>query len=551
MKDKISQQHLVGAVLIMVLMIGISVSTGFEVSQDTVEAGAIEYGTTGYETQATISQFTYYKQITLNSSQINSTLTNFPILINVTDTDLRDHVENDSGYDIAFFTDSNVQLNHEIEKYDSATGQLIAWVNVTSLIHDSDTEIKIYYGDVDIAATCENIVDTWDSNYTVIQHMNDNSTSTILDSTSYDNDGTKAGANAPIQTTGKVGYCQLFDGDVDHINITEDISLEPVNSFTCEVWLKTQSIDASKQVFSRGSYVGNTNGYITNYYSWNVIRILVCISADILQQTMSTTVCVNNTWYYFSGTYDNVKLSVYLNGSFENSTDVTGDIDYTGDGGDMHIGSMTGSTSPYIGSIDEVRFSNIARSPDWIDITYNTVYNGTDGGFFVFGSEQTQDDASVYSIKGLPNDIVTWAGTAGTTVWCNETGDTNEWLEFNMSINATQNVTEIRVFMDDLNNTELTEYINASNITMYVANSTNTTYYSFGTFADGGSNISINQTTWNTYIGIDNPFNDTGLTDTNTSIFLVFKLTIPATSSTDIFKSFATDSCEINTGHFT
>jgi len=99
------------------------------------------------------------------------------------------------------------------------------------------------------ASNQQAVTDTWDSNFVMIQHMNDVTTSSILDSTTYDNDGTKAGANAPIQTTGKVGYCQLFDGDVDHINITEDISLEPVNSFTCEVWLKTQSIDASKQVF--------------------------------------------------------------------------------------------------------------------------------------------------------------------------------------------------------------------------------------------------------------------------------------------------------------
>jgi len=183
---------------------------------------------------------------------------------------------------------------------------------------------------------------------------------------------------------------------------------------------------------------------------------------------------------------------------------------------------------------------NVVYSCSWDDSSHKEMYT------FGLGFNSSSNDSSVYQIKGLQNDIVTWSGTAGTTVYCNSSGDTNEWLEVNMSINSTDNVTEIRVWVGDLNNSI---DINASNITLWVANTSNTTYYSFGTFTDGGGNITINQSTWNSIIMIDNPFNGTGLTDTNTSIFLLFRLAIPAAAPTDIFWSASSTAWKIYLGY--
>jgi len=161
-------------------------------------------------------------------------------------------------------------------------------------------------------------------------------------------------------------------------------------------------------------------------------------------------------------------------------------------------------------------------------------------------TEQETDDSSTFQIKGLSNNRVTWSGLAGSTVWCNGTGENNEWLEINLSVNSSFNVTEIRVFVDDMNDT--TAWINASNITLYVSNSSNITYYSFGSFDDGGSNISINKTEWDTYISVDNPFNGSGITNMSTSIFVIFKLVIPDTAPEDTFWSADSESFHIYVG---
>jgi hypothetical protein len=49
--------------------------------------------------------------------------------------------------------------------------------------------------------------------------MVDATTSTIKDSTSNNNDGTKKAANEPIEVTGKVGKAQDSDGVDDYISI--------------------------------------------------------------------------------------------------------------------------------------------------------------------------------------------------------------------------------------------------------------------------------------------------------------------------------------------
>ena len=88
-----------------------------------------------------------------------------------------------------------------------------------------------------------------------------------------------------------------------------------------------------------------------------------------------------------------------------------------------------------------------------------------------------------------------------------------------------------------------TEYINASNITAYVS-SDNITYGELGTFTDGGSNCSnaINTVNWNAGTMGADPFAGEGLTNDSFEIYIVFKLTIPADSPTDIFWSVASDS---------
>ena len=166
-----------------------------------------------------------------------------------------------------------------------------------------------------------------------------------------------------------------------------------------------------------------------------------------------------------------------------------------------------------------------------------TYYDGGGGG---------GENASVYQLNGLTSSRITWAGLAGNTVWCNSSGDGNEWMEINMSINSSQNVTEIRILMGDLFNGS--NKVTVPNITLYIS-SDNTSYGSLGAFTGNTTNLTINTSTWNVGSMGANPFSGAGLTNTTKSIWCVYKLTIPVGTPSLLYYSLAVDTCKVYIGY--
>jgi len=165
----------------------------------------------------------FRKNITLSlntATGVDSDLTDFPVLISFTDTDLIQTNES-QGRDFVFTqSDGLTELSHEIEKFDNTTGEVIAWDKLPTLSASSTTEMYMYYKGDTIGF---NSADVWNDDYVLVWHLNQTSTGTIgefRDSTSNGNDGrggggTKVGYNAvriPHLTDGQIGNGQEFKG---------------------------------------------------------------------------------------------------------------------------------------------------------------------------------------------------------------------------------------------------------------------------------------------------------------------------------------------------
>jgi len=545
--NKKGQQKIILTILITFLMLGTFFITEKQTSYN-IKAEELTFVPLSFESEANVGQFGYHKTIVFDNEQINQSLTNFPVLINLTSNDLRDYCL-DSGWDIAFFDESNNQLNHEIERWNYSIGKLIAWVNVTLLKADSDTTIYLYFNDSDIGASAENIEGTWGDEYYEVYHMNDtdggadDSLGNVdineidsIPSSFYQQPGV-AGKGITINNKGAGGGGSL--GAADGLFAQADWE----NDWTIEYW--------AKRVNNTEPYTYLISMYATTqlYHSFQnksgdqrIIMYTRTEAGGDLNINISADFIEDGSFYFYSMRFDDSEnnLSNYLNGKFIGGY---AQSDFFNGIHDDSFGS-TYSLHTYglnWGTLDEFRMAKTAHNESWLLTCYNSIVNATDGGFF-----RTQGTESSYSIKGLTNNRITFSGTAGTAPFCNTTGDYHEWLEINMSINSTDNITEIRVFMDDYNDTNA--WINASNITLYVS-SDNSSYGSLGTFTDGGSNISINKSTWPAGGG-DNPFNGAGLTDRNTSIYCIFRMEIPSGLSTDEFYTSASDSCKIYLGYY-
>ena len=112
-----------------------------------------------------------------------------PVLIRIDDdSDLISHAQSD-GDDIVFTDYFGNQLDHQIELFDDASGDLVAWVRVPQLVDFVNTTLYMYYGNPS-SDNQENIEGVWSAGYQGIWHLHDD----FLDSTSYDNDGTNHGS---------------------------------------------------------------------------------------------------------------------------------------------------------------------------------------------------------------------------------------------------------------------------------------------------------------------------------------------------------------------
>jgi hypothetical protein len=153
----------------------------------------------------------YRKQITIEHINIAEDLINFPVLIHIVDTDLSQKAQQ-SGDDILFMNNAGVasRLHYEIESYDSSSGTLDAWVNISQLSSSQDTMFYLYYGNANCLSQ-QNPQNTWDAYYKGVWHMNDATYTTILDSTAGAHKGAKESIGHPIETpTGKIGDAQNF-----------------------------------------------------------------------------------------------------------------------------------------------------------------------------------------------------------------------------------------------------------------------------------------------------------------------------------------------------
>jgi len=339
----------------------------------------------------------YRKKITINHNKVTDDLIDFPVLVNVIDSDLKNKAQND-GDDILFMDDVGVanRLYHEIEYYNGNNGELVAWVKIPDLDDNSDTILYMYYGNPSCGDQ-QNPEWVWDNNFVMVQHMvgYDNM---IFDSTINNNDGTIYGA---ISTTGSIGSALHFDGDNDYVSCAPNIVFDMDFPVTLDAWIYKEP--------GGGNQGNGYDGIIctdrfSNLYSGYRISLLgkqgdlYTFGAEFGDGNgLGETHRRGKVKRYIIEPYNYYKLTSVIKGPndinlFINGQDLADE--YIGEantvgykGGPCVIGNSWYLDYNFHGMIDEVRVSNTARSSDWISTEYNNQNDPSD--FLSFGPEET------------------------------------------------------------------------------------------------------------------------------------------------------------------
>jgi len=311
------------------------------------------------------------KIITINCSYVNADLTNFPILFHNISSDFSTYAQSD-GDDFAFIAgDNSTQYNHEIECYNSTSGELIAWVNITSLSSSSDTILYLYYGNSS-ASNQENIVGTWNDGYVGVLHLSEGGMGTRYDSTSNDNDGSTGGYEGDEATeNGRIGGADDFDGVDDNIEIADDASLDITGDITISAWVKLKAITGDRfKIVDKSFWGGPTDntGYYLKVWDGNFETAVLNDHLD----NFNTFAVSNEVWYYVVGTWNGTHLKLYVDGSMQGTpaSTIISTIGTNNKNACIASASYTAGGYYWNGTIDEIRISNVSRSGDWIGTSF-------------------------------------------------------------------------------------------------------------------------------------------------------------------------------------
>jgi len=327
-----------------------------------------------------------YFTITIDADSVSGTadLINFPVLL--TADNFPDEAKDSdlgtvfAGGGIRFVDAVGDTLPREIVDFTpnstpgSATAEI--WVLVDTLSYNNDTVITCAYfsgySEPDSSDTY-GMRSVW-ADYNGVWHLNDLTTTTVLNSSSLGIDGVKIAANVPNEVAGKIGQAQDFDvSAASYINVT-DSAYNFTGDFTFSAWINAASVANNKAIFNKRLNVT----YQYQFRHAPSVLSLLCTGGSV---TGSTTISTS-TWYHVSCTRDaDGNTVIYLNGESDGS-DTSDTI--TTQALSVYIGYDGGQA--FDGVIDNMMVLDEVRSGDWIATEYSN--QNTPATFAIEGALQ-------------------------------------------------------------------------------------------------------------------------------------------------------------------
>ena len=261
------------------------------------------------------------------------------------------------GDDIRFSTSTGVPLAYQIEEWDAAKGEASIWVRVPTIKGNERQEIKVHWGKADAVSESSGAAVFNESNgYLSVWHMSGpvKDEVGIIESK---NEGTTTIA-------GMIGSARHFEGR-QGIFGGDKIANYPsgASSHSSEAWFRAEKPNG--RVLAWGNE--QAQGKVVMHYRSPPHISMDCYFSDANVQSGSAL--PPSQWIHVVHTYQKGDSRVYVNGVLDGAS--------TGPAAPLAIKSPAKlwiggwyNNYDFVGDIDEVRVSKVARSADWIRLQY-------------------------------------------------------------------------------------------------------------------------------------------------------------------------------------
>lgn len=338
------------------------------------------------------TKYAYKFSLSFPGVEEGATLENFPVLVKVSETGIpgfryADCVK-EGGADLCF-TDGNgtTPLPCEIEVW-NPEGESLVWVKVPTLT--KDTRITAYYGWRFAPAVVP--TEVWDANYLAVWHMNAASDSlSQLDATANNRTVTLSSDyadNIVRGVDGIVGAAADFghraDGKGNYGRSNTDGAFDGLTTATFEFWTKQEAATTNNKAYI--IFCGQVNPTVTAYTLNQESNGNTGIAYYSDVEGTATYVWGGsastpwNQWNHHAFRYDGINgTTSYIQNNVlkanESNSNVNGH-NILAVKKEFCIGSFSTiytANVNYMGLLDEVRISKVARSDAWVKATHDTI----------------------------------------------------------------------------------------------------------------------------------------------------------------------------------
>ena len=199
--------------------------------------------------------------------------------------------------------------------------------------------------------------------------FNEGTGTTVADASGHGNTGTVS--NTTWATAGHTGSALSFNGTNAWVTVPDSASLDLTTGMTLEAWVKpTQpggwqtallKENSAQTELDYGLYASTDTGPPSAH-------VLTGTPPDTFQR--ATTTPAAGTWTHIAATYDGSTLTIYVNGTAEQTKTVNGPITTSND--PLRIGGNNTWGEWFAGQIDDIRIYNHALTPTQLQTDMNT-----------------------------------------------------------------------------------------------------------------------------------------------------------------------------------
>ena len=134
-------------------------------------------------------------------------------------------------------------MAHEIESYNPATGQLVAWVNIPALraqTNTANTVIRIMFGNMAISTSTQQVSSTWNSSFGGVWHLHQNPAGTAPQMSDATANGINGTSNSLTSVAGQMASGVSTNGTSSSMSFNSGTSLNSASggAFTYSTWIR-------------------------------------------------------------------------------------------------------------------------------------------------------------------------------------------------------------------------------------------------------------------------------------------------------------------------